>query len=82
MKKKNKILEDVLKSWHELRKDIDAKTSLSNNNIHLIQQNKTTVFDLKERKIIGFENEVSEDLRDYLRRRGIKIFTENPFKSI
>ena len=41
--------------------------------------------DLKKKyksKIIGFENEVSEDLRDYLRRRGIKIFTKNPFKSI
>ena len=32
--------------------------------------------------ITGFENKVSEDLRDYLRRRGIKIFTNKPFKSI
>ena len=30
----------------------------------------------------GYENDVSEDLRDYLRRRGIKIFTGKPFKSI
>ena len=27
-------------------------------------------------------NEVSEDLRDYLRREGIKIYTDKPFKSI
>ena len=26
--------------------------------------------------------EVVEDLRDYLRRRGIKIYTDKPFKSI
>ena len=30
----------------------------------------------------GYENDVSEDLRDYLRRRLIKIFTNKPFKSI
>jgi len=30
----------------------------------------------------GLSNEVSEDFRDYLRRRGIKIYTNKPFKSI
>lgn len=47
---------------------------------HLIS--KTTYFDLSLLKIIGFEDRVSEDLRDYLRRKGIKIFTENRFCSI
>ena len=32
--------------------------------------------------ISGYEDELSEDLRDYLRRRGIKIFTNKKFKSI
>lgn len=34
------------------------------------------------RKIRGDINDVSEDLRDYLRRRGIKIYTDRHFKSI
>jgi len=41
-----------------------------------------TSYDLTNKNTKGFKNEVSEDLRDYLRRRGIKIFTENQFKSI
>ena len=41
-----------------------------------------TIFNLDNKMITGFENKVSEDLRDYLRRRGIKIFTNKPFKSI
>ena len=36
--------------------------------------------------VTGFTLETSgdvvEDLRDYLRRRGIKIYTDKPFKSI
>jgi len=30
----------------------------------------------------GYVNDVAEDLRDYLRRRGIKIYTGGLFKSI
>ena len=41
-----------------------------------------TVFDINEKTIMGNQNDVSEDLRDFLRRRGIKIFTGKPFKSI
>ena len=36
----------------------------------------------RKKEIIGYVNEVSEDLRDYLRREGIKIYTDKPFKSI
>ena len=41
-----------------------------------------TSYDLTNKNMKGFKNEVSEDLRDYLRRRGIKIFTKDLFKSI
>ena len=41
-----------------------------------------THYDVKKKEIIGYVNEVSEDLRDYLRREGIKIYTNKPFKSI
>lgn len=39
-------------------------------------------FNLDKRIIIGMQNEYVEDFRDYLRHRGIKFFTEQPFKSI
>ena len=32
--------------------------------------------------MVGSTDDVSEDFRDYLRRRGIKIYTDKPFKSI
>ena len=35
------------------------------------------LFDIENRTISGHEDTISEDMRDYLRRRGIKIFTQN-----
>ena len=48
----------------------------------LLQKNNKTIFELQKRTITGYKNEISEDLRDYLRRRGIKIYTDKPFESI
>ncbi len=39
-------------------------------------------FDLCSETMMGEPNPIAEDLRDYLRRRGIRIFTEQPFRSI
>jgi len=39
-------------------------------------------FDLKELKITGEPGLLAEDLRDYLRRRAIRIFNEKPFRNI
>jgi acetyltransferase-like isoleucine patch superfamily enzyme len=50
--------------------------------IQLVCENKTTYFDVCSKKIIGDNHPLSEDLRDYLRRKGIKIFTGNPFVSL
>lgn len=41
-----------------------------------------TTISTEERKISGFVNDVVEDLRDFLRRKGIKIYTGKPFKSM
>ena len=41
-----------------------------------------TIFNLKDRTMSGYEDNVSEDLRDYLRRCGIKIYTDKHFKSM
>ena len=81
---KNKIIWGVLEDWHKLHKmkGINAKATYKNGEIILIQKDNKTIFNLDNKMITGFENKVSEDLRDYLRRRGIKIFTNKPFKSI
>ena len=62
----------------ELDKIVLNRTNINN----YIKSPLETIFDIGNRTIEGFEDEVSEDLRDYLRRRGIKIFTDKPFKSI
>jgi acetyltransferase-like isoleucine patch superfamily enzyme len=81
---KEKIVLDILKDWCTLHKvkGISAKTKYDNGKITLLQGDNVTTYDLNDKKIFGYENKVSEDLRDYLRRRGIKIFTKKLFKSI
>jgi acetyltransferase-like isoleucine patch superfamily enzyme len=51
-------------------------------NIEFKIDNKPTIFDIQKRKIIGEIDEYVEDFRDFLRYRGIKIFTNKPFHSI
>mgnify|MGYP003679284111 FL=1 len=63
-------------------KGIKAQAEYTKGKIILTQEDNNTTFNLTNKTITGFENKVSEDLRDYLRRRGIKIFTKNQFKSI
>jgi len=43
---------------------------------------KFTKVNLKNRKISGKENELTDDLRDSLRKLGVRIFTERRFRSI
>lgn len=50
--------------------------------IRLTVTNSVTVFDCQLKTAQGATNPFSEDLRDYLRRRGIKIFTDDFFRSI
>ena len=81
---KKKIVWDILEGWYKLHemKGINVKTKYINSQIILLQGDNQTVYDVNEKIMFGYENNVSEDLRDYLRRRGIKIFTDKPFKSI
>jgi acetyltransferase-like isoleucine patch superfamily enzyme len=39
-------------------------------------------FNLREETTTGDLSEIGDDLRDYLRRRGIRIFTGNPFRGL
>ena len=80
-----KIVWSIIEDWYKFHDDkgiVDIKTKYENKKIVLLQKNNKTIFDLQKRIITGHENEISEDLRDYLRRRGIKIYTDKPFKSI
>ena len=50
--------------------------------IKLILDSGETIYDIVERTIEGGDNDIAEDLRDYLRRRGIKFFIDRGFRSI
>ncbi len=50
--------------------------------IKLTLGNEETIYDIRERTIEGGDGDIVEDLRDYLRRRGIKFFTDKGFRSI
>ena len=58
------------------------KVRYESGKIFLNQGYNETIYNIEERTIQGYMNDVVEDLRDYLRRRGIKIYTGKPFKSI
>ena len=81
-----KMIEDILSDWEILceHKGITRtiKTKYKKGKIYLNQSHFETIYNIDERTIEGYTNDVSEDLRDYLRRRGIKIYTDGFFKSI
>lgn len=85
---KDKILNDILKKWYyELLPHKNAwqcrECEVINGVIKIIMRDSSvTIFDTKTLKISGDMNEYAEDLRDFLRRNGIKFFTGKPFKSI
>ena len=80
------MIEGILSDWKVLcdHKGITRtiNTEYKNGKIFLYQSNFETIYNIDDRTIDGHVNDVSEDLRDYLRRRGIKIYTDRFFKSI
>lgn len=62
--------------------DIQVSFDKENHLILLEWNNKRTQFDVITKNISGENHPLSEDLRDYLRRKGIKIFTGLPFVSL
>ena len=84
-----KLINPILDYWYQSlipKKGIDGVTflkyDLTKECIILTQGDNDTIYDVRNKTISGYNNDVSEDLRDFLRRRGIKIFTGKPFKSI
>ena len=87
------LLSDIITDWKTLinfkRSNerltvsiVDSRYIKLSRHISSDKNEEITIYDTKEKTIEGITNDVSEDLRDYLRRRGIKIYTDNFFKSI
>ena len=80
------MVESIISDWLELIKykcvTRTVKISYENSKIILNQGYEQTIYNIRDKTIEGEVNIVSEDLRDYLRRRGIKIYADRFFKSI
>ena len=80
------MTESIISDWLELIKATGVtrtiEISYNNNEIVLNQGYEQTIYNIIDKTIDGDVNNVSEDLRDYLRRRGIKIYADRFFKSI
>tara|TARA_Y100001963_G_scaffold22410_1_gene29365 strand:- start:1773 stop:2633 length:861 start_codon:yes stop_codon:yes gene_type:complete len=77
---------DIMLDWCKLHKDKNI-TDITwrvwgSVMITLKQGDKFTHYNVRTKEMKGHSNNVSEDLRDYLRRRGIKIYTDKHFQSI
>jgi acetyltransferase-like isoleucine patch superfamily enzyme len=82
------LIETILKDYRELIEFKKLRTSVEyaagSDTILLKREGaqEVTEFHLSSMRVEGYEDACSEDLRDYLRRRGIKFFTSRRFKSI
>ena len=77
VQQKNAKLLAKVKIKNEEDKNLDEYLDKRN-----IKTRYETIFDLDNRTISGYNNNIVQDLRDYLRRRGIKIYTGELFRSI
>ena len=81
-----KITDNILKDWKELisfkKTNINFIVENKAQYIFLNNEDKKTTYNIQDKTMKGDSNPLSEDLRDYLRRRGIKIYTGGLFKSI
>lgn len=76
---------DIITEWSKLisYKGIDGFIiQYKSGKIYLSYNEWETIYYLREKTMEGDTNEVAEDLRDFLRRRGIKIYTNKLFRSI
>lgn len=83
------LINPILERWLTVlvpQKSITTISSLKydrhSKTINLLQDSNLTMYNVIDKNIIGYQDAVTEDLRDFLRRNGIKIFTGNPFKSL
>jgi acetyltransferase-like isoleucine patch superfamily enzyme len=76
---------NIITEWNKLisYKGIDdLSVQYELGKIYLSYNERKTIYHLREKIMEGDTNEVAEDLRDFLRRRGIKIYINKLFRSI
>lgn len=83
---KNILIMGIIKRYIPLMEDKVIKGTVSydakTDRIILKRQSGKTFYNIGSMKIEGIIDEESEDFRDFLRRNGIKFFTNTRFKSI
>ena len=88
---KNDIINNILSDWNDLIKHKVQYDISAYFNGKIIEVNESSdhggskyigSIDIDNNKLSDEEEEVLQDLRDYLRRRGIKLYTDTPFKSM
>ena len=76
------MVEGIISDWLTLKKQKELhKRKYINyeNNKNNSEAYQETIYNIIDKTVKGETNNVSEDLRDYLRRRGIKIYAERKF---
>ena len=83
---------EIINNWCKLHKDknISEEVGVEYNEGEIIlkeynlnlNQTFITKYDVIKKEMSGHDSVLAEDLRDYLRREGIKIYTDKPFESI
>ena len=76
---------NIITEWSKLisYKGIDSFIiQYKSGKIYLSYNERETIYYLRKKTMEGDTNKVAEDLRDFLRRRGIKIYTNRLFRSI
>lgn len=80
------IILNIIEDYKKLLqfKDFNVKISYEGNIIKFKVEGLEgeAIFDIKNRTISGMNNEYVEDFRDYLRHRGVKFFSDKPFRAI
>ncbi|MCB9409860.1 DapH/DapD/GlmU-related protein [Mycolicibacterium sp.] len=83
----NMIIRGIVRDWETQirfkRPSLNYSIRVINDKvIVLLAAGAETIFNCDLKTVSGETTDVSEDFRDYLRRRGIKIYTDNFFESI
>lgn len=79
---KAEMIKGILEEYERLRDFKEIKAGYNFDSESLVLTTETVKFDFKDTSTHGELSDTDEDLRDFLRRRGIKFFTGKPFRSI
>jgi len=87
-KERNNILSKIVDEWfynilpHKWQDNRELEWLVDNDEITIVENDKAVTFDVHGKMQRGESTPISEDLRDFLRRHGIRIYNGLPFKSI